>query len=578
MNIAVVLPAVLLGRAVDTVLAYARGATPFAEVTRAVLLLVAGTLATEVPRIGKRYWLGVAKARIQATLRADAVRGVLGWPAERLHRTSVGDVMTRVIGDVDVIGTGVGEIIVETWDTVLFSLAFVTAMLLYDPTLSLWALAPVPIALVLAKLIGARVARRTLRARQADTAVTQLVQEGLTAARLLTVYGRRAAYSERVAELARARAGAELAAARLDTGLAPVYGTLVTAGIVPMVWIGGERVAAGSLTVGGFVAFLQLFVRFTGRAHRIPLMVNRVQAAAAAFSRIDPLLAAAAAPAGPASRWRRNHIDAPAVEPPVERIAAGPASVCLERVRFSYPGSAGVALADITLDIEPGSVVGITGPVGSGKSALARLIVGLHAPGRGRVRVDGQDPHTWTAAQRAGVGYVPQDYPAFSATVAENILLRGSASALGVDTAVAVSDLSVDVADMPDALSTQVGALGVRISGGQRQRIALARALAVSPRLLVLDDPFSAVDVDTEARIVAALREAVGPNAPAQHRATIVLCSTRLAAFPHADQVVVLDGGRVVEHGRHDELIAADGLYARIFHAQPHRDEPAASR
>jgi ATP-binding cassette subfamily B multidrug efflux pump len=219
--------------------------------------------------------------------------------------------------------------------------------------------------------------------------------------------------------------------------------------------------------------------------------------------------------------------------------------------------------------------------VGAGKSALARLILGLYEPDHGQVRVDGRNPYTWSCAERSSVGYVPQDYPAFSATVAENILLTDAPDPARLTEATRIADLDADIAALPERLATEVGALGVRVSGGQRQRIALARALAappVPPRLLVLDDPFSAVDADTEARIVAALRDAVGPDADPRHRATVVLCSTRLAAFPQADRIAVLDAGRIVEHGRHDDLLAAGGLYARIFHAQPHRDQPAAAR
>jgi ATP-binding cassette subfamily B multidrug efflux pump len=163
MNTAVVLPAVLLGQAVDVVLAHDRGEVDGDAVTRAVLLLVAGSLATELPRIGKRYWLGVSRNRIRANIRADAVRGVLAWPADRLHRTSVGEVMGRVVGDVEVLGRGVGEVIVETWDTLLFSLALAVAILLYDPTIGLLALAPVPTALVLAKAQEGLVGLRQLR-------------------------------------------------------------------------------------------------------------------------------------------------------------------------------------------------------------------------------------------------------------------------------------------------------------------------------------------------------------------------------------------------------------------------------
>ena len=146
----------------------------------AALLLVAGTAATELPRVGKRWWLGVARARIRATVRADALRGVLSWPAERLHRTSVGEVMARIIGDVEVLGTGVGEVIVETWDTLLFSASLAVAMFVYDPRWAALALLPVPVALFAGEGVGARVSRHTLPARRANAALTAYISEGLT--------------------------------------------------------------------------------------------------------------------------------------------------------------------------------------------------------------------------------------------------------------------------------------------------------------------------------------------------------------------------------------------------------------
>jgi ATP-binding cassette subfamily B multidrug efflux pump len=310
MNTAVVLPAVLLGQAVDTVLAHERGQADGAAVTRAALLLIAGTLATEVPRIGKRYWLGVCGNRIRANVRADALGGVLSWPVQRLHATSVGEVMARVVGDVEVLGRGVSEVIVETWDTLLFSLALAVTMLLYDPTLGLIALAPVPVALVLAKVVGARVSERTLKARQADAAVTSFAQEGLTGLRVLRVSGRGPAYTARLRTLADRQAGAELAAARLEAVLAPIYTLLITSGVLAILWLGGLRVASGVLTVGDLVALLGLFGRFTGRAFRIPQMANRLQAAAAAYTRLAPLLAPpppfAAEPAR--ASWRANRV------------------------------------------------------------------------------------------------------------------------------------------------------------------------------------------------------------------------------------------------------------------------------
>src|SRR5215210_3744831 len=301
--------------------------------------------------------------------------------------------MGRVVGDVEVLGRGIGEVIVETWDTLLFSLALAVAMLFYDPTLGLLALAPVPVALLLSRSVGARVAERTVRARQANAAVTSFVQEGLSGLRVLKASGRGAAHAARLRGLADAQADAELAAARLQAGLAPAYTLLVTAGVVAIVWLGGSRVVSGALSTGDLVALLALFGRFSGRAFRIPQMANRVQAAAAAYGRLAPLLAPPLPvdQQPPRSSWRANRIaglpeDATEPPPVPDDEDAGPATVRLRDVAFTYPGAGEPALRGVTLEVAPGSLLAVTGPVGSGKSALARLVAGLYPPDSGAVR------------------------------------------------------------------------------------------------------------------------------------------------------------------------------------------------
>ena len=572
MNTAVVLPAVFLGRAVDTVMAARHGQATDADVARAVLLFVAATALTELPRIGKRWWLGTARARIRATVRADASRGVVDWPPERLQRTAAGDVTARIIGDVEVLGTGIGEVIVETWDTLLFSVSLIVAMLVLDAPLAALALAPLPIALTVAHLSGQSVTRRTLAARRVNGALTTYIAEHLTAVRTIRVYGRAKASTTVLATLAHEQADAELAATRLGSVLQPIYATLMASGVVAVLWLGGSRVAAGAMSLGVLVAFLQLFVRFTARAHRIPQMANRIQAARAAYQRLAPLLAPAVA-GRRGSSWRTGEIPRPSL-PASSRPcpASGPASVRFEHVDFWYPGTAGPALRDICLTVAPGALIAVTGPIGSGKSALAAAIAGVYPVTAGRLSVDGRYPYEWTADDRRTLGYLPQDPPVFSGSVRDNIVMANSVPDAGrLVEAMRVAQLVEDLGRWPAGEDTQIGSQGVRVSGGQRQRIALARALAAAgcrPRLLVLDDPFSAVDVGTEADIVADLRAYAGPTAPADQRATIVLCSTRLAVFAEADHIVVLDGGRIVEQGRHERLVGARGLYARIYRAQ----------
>ncbi|GAF81514.1 unnamed protein product, partial [marine sediment metagenome] len=287
-NTLTVLPPIALGGMINAALAYQEGRIGIDGLTWAALWVLLATAATEVPRIGKSWWFATSNARLVANVRADALRGVLSWPMAGLARTPVGDVMARIIGDAEVLGRGSGELTRETWDTLCFSAALVVTMLAYDVPVTLLGLAPVPVAMVLAHAAGRWVHSRVVAARSANAALTTCLQEQLTGIRVLKLFGRSRAATDRLEALSDNQKRANLATVRVESGLLPIYSTLMVGGVVFVVWLGTRRVLSGQMAVGSLVAFLLLYRKFVDRGFRVPAMLNRLQAGAAAFSRLRP--------------------------------------------------------------------------------------------------------------------------------------------------------------------------------------------------------------------------------------------------------------------------------------------------
>jgi ATP-binding cassette subfamily B protein len=330
----------------------------------------------------------------------------------------------------------------------------------------------------------------------------------------------------------------------------PLLNFLGGLGAVIVLVIGANGVLAGRISVGGFVAFGVYLATLVWPMIALGWAISLLQRGNAAASRIDML-------------WQT----APAIADPAVATAlpttSDPREVTFEQVWFRYPGVAdrGWVIEDVSFTVKAGAVLGVVGATGSGKSTLLELLARTYDPDRGRILLDGVDIRELRLADlRRAIGVVPQETFLFSDTLRNNVLL-GSPDDGRLDDAAEVSRLATALPDLPDGWNTMLGERGINLSGGQRQRAAIARALVRNPSVLVLDDALSAVDAHTESEILAALRDAITGR-------TALIVSHRFSAVRDADEIVVLEGGRIIERGTHAHLVTANGRYLSLLMRQ----------
>ncbi|MGE5549939.1 MAG: ABC transporter ATP-binding protein [Bacteroidota bacterium] len=561
MNTSVVLPPILLGKALDAVLAlggHGSGAGRAGTVGHWVLLYFGAMVVYAAGRVGKRYGFRIMANRINSDLRRDLLDMALAWPVARYEREHIGDLMSRAVGDVQVLADAVQVTVTEVFDTALMMLSNLAALLLIQPGLTLRAALPIPLALLAAQTFGPHIFRRATKAREVAAKLNNHLQPMISGVRIFRFLGREEANTTIFAGISEEQKRANVELSLLQGGAVPLYSIIAMLGTLLVLGFGGTLVIQGHWTIGGFTSYLTMFTAMSARTLTAARVINRIHVGRAAWRRISAKLEGA--PAG------NRSVIVP--QPIVERGV----TVNVKDLSFAFPGAADSVLRGIDIHAVPGSIVGVTGPVGSGKTALASALSGLYDY-KGSVLVNGRELRLLDADERAAlISYMGQTDFLFSATIAENITLQplDQADLEHLDQAVQWAALAEDLPLFPQGYATQIGEGGVKVSGGQRQRIALARALYAGKPLLILDDPFSAVDLATERRIIQKLREAFAGR-------TIFLCSHRLASFALADWIIVLNHGTVEEQGTHEALMRGEGIYARIYKAQQwmemHRDE-----
>lgn len=521
-----------------------------AQVQRAILTLLAVATAGGIARYGMRETLNSVSRRVETDLRDRLYQHLQRLSAAFYDRYATGDLMARTTNDLLAVRMVAGPGLMYLSDTIVRTALVLPYMLHISPRLTGLALLPLlglPVGMV---AFGQAIHRRSQRIQAAFSDLSSAVHENLSGARVVRAYRQEAAEIARFSTLNADYAGRNLALARVAGAFHPMLALFGGLGAVVVIWVGGGLVIQGTMTTGEFVAFGVYLVTLVWPMIALGWVVNLVQRGEASMGRINELMDAVPAIQEPA---------VPRTLPP----GATARRLAFEGVSFRYPNAhdRGEVLSDISFDLPAGGSLGVVGATGSGKSTLAELIVRSYDPERGRILIDGVDLRDLPFdALRRAVGFVPQETFLFSDTLRANVLL-GAPDDGRLERVIQTSQLVEALPALPRGIDTMLGERGVNLSGGQRQRTAIARALAQDPPIFVLDDALSAVDGETELRILRGLRDALAQR-------TRVIISHRLSAVRDADWILVLDGGRIVEQGVHDDLMARQGRYWELLQRQ----------
>jgi ATP-binding cassette subfamily B protein len=529
------------------------------EATRHTILLYAGllvgiSLVKGVFLYSQRWILIGISREIEFDLRNDLFRKLEQQDTGFYQRYRTGDIMARMTNDLNAVRMLLGPALMYSVNTIFFTVGALVFLLHISPFLTLVAWAPMPLASILIQYFGSRIHTRFERIQASFSDISSQAQENFSGVRLIRAFGREQSQARLFERLNREYIARALKLVQLMGMLWPSLEFILGVSMVITLFAGGHLVIAHKITVGQFVEFNTFMIMLTWPIIAIGWVINIFQRGTASVIRIQELLDAE-----------------PAITDSSTALPLAPDTVLKGEIEFrglSFSYGETPVLKDISLRIPAGSSLAIVGPTGSGKSTLVNLIARLYEAPEGTLLIDGQPVRNYPlAVLRKNIGMVPQETFLFSETIRENLAF-GAPQATPEDLlkAAEAAHIRQEFEEFPLGFETVVGERGVTLSGGQKQRAAIARALLRRPAILILDDALASVDTYTEERILGGLRSYT-------EAATTILISHRVSTVRQADQIAVLAHGRIVEIGRHDELLALDGYYASLYSKQQLEEE-----
>lgn len=512
------------------------------------LAILGAYVVKGVARYLQSYLMAAVGERVVARLRRDLYRHIQGMPLAFFADIHSAELMSRILNDVNRLARLSSGVVVMAIRQAATIVALLTVMVTREWLLTLAALIAFPFIALIVRIVGKKLYKINRRTMERIAQFAVLLHESFAGVKIMKAFGRESHEQARFDELNERLVELSLKNVRADEITEPLMEVAGALGIVAALVYGGLRVIQGDMTPGTFFSFTAAVIMLYGPTRRLSRALNSVQQTTSSVERVFDLL------------------DRPAAiqdKPAALALEAFRHVIRFEDVGFRYPDAPDLTLKDISLEIRKGEVVAFVGMSGAGKTTLMDLLPRFHDVTSGRITIDGHDIRDLTQASlRAQIGIVTQETFLFSDTIGYNIGYGRPAASVDEIVQVARLALAHDfVQGCPDGYQTLVGERGVRLSGGQRQRLAIARAFLKNPPILILDEATSDLDAESEFMIQQALAELM-------YGRTVLVIAHRLATVRNADRIVVIHEGRVAEVGRHDELLARDGVYRRLYALQ----------